>query len=130
MARSSLQWTSTSSANTIPLFDVAHFVAHLRVLGLTSSATPAFPALKDRLEDRTEELVRPSGRVMLQRFDELATRFTMTYEAHAKEYCAARVRLYEAITYLKLAHNIGCIWRPRGWQQSVATLLGEAQKTV
>jgi hypothetical protein len=88
-----------------PLFDVAHFVAHLRLLGLTSS-----------------------GRV--QRFDALATRFQMAYEAQAKEYSAARVQLYEAITYLKLAHIIACIWRPRGWQQSVATLLGEAQKIV
>src|SRR5205085_4303102 len=92
-----------------PLFDVAHFVAHLRLLGLTSSG-------------------------MLRRFDELATRFKMAYEAQAKEYAAARVRLYEAMTYLKLAHIIACITPPRtpprGWQQSVATLLQEAQKTV
>jgi Phosphotransferase enzyme family len=88
-----------------PLFDVAHFVAHLRLLGLTSSG-------------------------MAQRFDELATRFQMAYEAHAKEYSAARVRLYEAITYLKLAHIIACITRPHSWQQSVVTLLGEAQKIV
>ena len=113
-----------------PLFDVAHFVAHLRLLGLTSSATSTFPALQDRLEDQTEALARPSERVMVQPFDELATRFQMAYEAHAREYSAARVRLYEAITYLKLVHIIACIWRPRGWQQSVATLLGEAQKTV
>jgi Ser/Thr protein kinase RdoA (MazF antagonist) len=88
-----------------PLFDVAHFVAHLRLLGLTSSGP-------------------------VQRFDALATRFQMAYEEQAKEYSAARVRLYEAITYLKLAHIIACIWRPLGWQQSVATLLGEAQKIV
>ena len=69
-----------------------------------------------------------------RRFDELATRFKMAYEAQAKEYSVARVRLYEAITYLKLAHIIACITPPRtpprGWQQSVATLLQEAQKTV
>jgi Phosphotransferase enzyme family len=88
-----------------PLFDVAHFVVHLRLLALTSCG-------------------------MLQRFDELATRFQMAYEAHAKEYSAARVRLYEAITYVKLAHVIACITRPRGWQQSVATLLREAQSAV
>ncbi|HKO25678.1 MAG TPA: phosphotransferase, partial [Chloroflexota bacterium] len=88
-----------------PLFDVAHFVAHLRVLGLTSS-----------------------GRV--PRFEELATRFQRAYAAQAKAYAAPRVQLYEAITYLKLAHIIACIWRPPGWQQSVATLLGEAQKIV
>jgi Phosphotransferase enzyme family len=88
-----------------PLFDVAHFVAHLRLLGLTSCG-------------------------MVQRFDELATRFQLAYEARAQEYSAARVRLYEAITYLKLAHIIACITRPRGWQQSVATLLQEAQETV
>jgi aminoglycoside phosphotransferase (APT) family kinase protein len=88
-----------------PLFDVAHFVAHLRLLGLTSCG-------------------------MVQRFDELATRFAMAYQARAQEYSAARVRLYEAITYLKLAHIIACITRPRGWQQSVATLLREAQRTV
>jgi Ser/Thr protein kinase RdoA (MazF antagonist) len=88
-----------------PLFDVAHFVAHLRLLGLMSSG-------------------------MVQRFDELATHFQMAYEAQAKEYSAARVRLYEAITYLKLAHIIACITRPHSWQQSVATLLGEAQKIV
>jgi Phosphotransferase enzyme family len=106
-----------------PLFDVAHFVAHLRVLGLTSTATPA-------LKDRTDTLARPSGRVMVQRFEELATRFQRAYAAQAKEYSAARVQLYEAITYLKLAHIIACIWRLPGWQQSVATLLGEAQKIV
>jgi Ser/Thr protein kinase RdoA (MazF antagonist) len=88
-----------------PLFDVAHFVAYLRVLGLTSSG-------------------------MSQRFDELAIRFKMAYEAQAKEYSTARVQLYEAITYLKLAHIIACITPSRGWQQSVATLLREAQKTV
>jgi hypothetical protein len=66
----------------------------------------------------------------VQRFDKLATRFQMAYEARAQEYSAARVRLYEAITYLKLAHIIACITRPRGWQQSVATLLREAQRTV
>jgi Phosphotransferase enzyme family len=88
-----------------PLFDVAHFVAHLRLLGLTSCG-------------------------MVQRFDEMASRFKMAYEAQAKEYSAARVRLYEAIAYLKLAHIIACITRPRGWQQSVATLLREAQRTV
>jgi hypothetical protein len=88
-----------------PLFDVAHFVVHLRLLGLTFCG-------------------------MLRRFDELAIRFKMAYEAQAKEYSAARVQLYEAITYLKLAHIIACITRPRGWQQSVATLLREAQKTV
>jgi hypothetical protein len=88
-----------------PLFDVAHFVAHLRVLGLTSPG-------------------------MLRRFDELAIRFKMAYKAQAKEYSAARVQLYEAITYLKLAHIIACITPSRGWQQSVAMLLHEAHKTV
>jgi Phosphotransferase enzyme family len=88
-----------------PLFDVAHFVAHLRLLGLTSCG-------------------------LVQSFDELATRFQMAYEARAQEYSAARMRLYEAIAYLKLAHIIACITRPRGWQQSVATLLREAQRTV
>ena len=67
---------------------------------------------------------------MVQRFDELATRFQMAYEARAQEYCAARVRLYEAITYLKLVHIIACISRPRGWQQTVALLLREAQRTL
>jgi hypothetical protein len=73
------------------------------------------------------ELTSPG---MLRRFDELAIRFKMAYEAQAKEYAAARVRLDVAITYLKLAHIIACITRPHSWQQSVATLLGEAQKTV
>ena len=106
-----------------PLFDVAHLVAHLRLLGLTSSVTPA-------LQDRTGALAHPSGRVMVQRFDELATRFQMAYEARAQEYCAARVQLYEAITYVKLAHIIACVTRPRGWQQTGALLLREAQRTV
>jgi hypothetical protein len=80
-------------------------VAHLRVLGLTSSN-------------------------MLRRFDELATRFKLAYEVQAKEYSAARVRLYEAITYLKLVHIIACATPLRDWQQSVATLLQETHKTV
>ena len=67
---------------------------------------------------------------MVQPFDELATRFQMAYEAHAREYSAARVRLYEAITYLKLVHIIACVARPRGWQQTVAMLLREAQRMV
>ena len=52
------------------------------------------------------------------------------WAAHVKEHSAARVRLYEAITYLKLAHIIVCITRPHSWHQSVATLLGKAQKIV
>ena len=52
------------------------------------------------------------------------------FEAMAEIIHVARVRLYEAIAYLKLVHIVARITRPRGWQQSVATLLQEAQTFV
>jgi Phosphotransferase enzyme family len=88
-----------------PLFDVAHFVAHLQFLGLTFYGA-------------------------LHRFDALATRFQAAYEARAREYSIERIRLYQAIAYLKLAYITACVTRPSDRAQVVATLLREAQRIV
>ncbi len=88
-----------------PLFDVAHFIGHLRFLGLIYF-----------------------GR--LNQFDSLADRFQASYEAGAQDYSPARVCLYQAIAYLKLAHIAAVVRRPQAWEQIVGTLLREAQRCL
>jgi hypothetical protein len=86
------------------LFDVGHFVAHLRFLALVTFGGPAF--------------------------DGLAARFQAAYAAAAPEYGAARVRLYEAIAYLKLMHIVVCVDRPADWEHRLSLLTGEASRLV
>ena len=84
-----------------PLFDVAHFAAHLRFLGLTHFGS-------------------------LRRFDWLADRFQASYKAGTQQYSTERVRLYEAISYFKLARIVAVVQRPKGWEWIGAALLREA----
>ena len=88
-----------------PLFDVAHFVTHLRFLGLVSYGN-------------------------LSRFDHLAARFLRSYQEGALDYCAERVRLYQAVAYLKLVHIVAIVQRLEARQTVVASLLREAQLLV
>ncbi|HXJ41760.1 MAG TPA: aminoglycoside phosphotransferase family protein [Bryobacteraceae bacterium] len=84
-----------------PLFDVGHFIAHLRLMSLKHSA----PGL-----------------------ERAARRFQAVYQAGAEGYSAPRVRLYQAMSYLKLAYVVGVVERPRNWKDLVNALVGEAER--
>ena len=85
-----------------PLFDVAHFVAHLRLLGMLHFGA-------------------------LHHFDRHAAHFEQSYAAHAPDCSVERVRLYLAIAALKLAFLCACVKRPSGWRQIAMTLLRSAR---
>jgi len=88
-----------------PLFDVAHFAAHLRFLGLSHFGS-------------------------LRRFDSLADRFQASYKAGTQQYSTERVSLYEAISYFKLARTVALVHRPPGWERIGAALLSEALRVL
>jgi Ser/Thr protein kinase RdoA (MazF antagonist) len=88
-----------------PLFDVAHFTAHLRFLGLTRFGA-------------------------LNRFDSLADRFQGAYASATRNYSEKRLNLFKAISYLKLGRFVALVQRPEGWQQMLPELLDEAQRFV
>ena len=86
-----------------PAFDVAHFVAHVRFLGLKFFGT-------------------------LVEFDHLADRFQASYKSGAGDYSAARVRFHQAVAYVKLAYIVAMVQRPQAWRRMATTLLQEAQR--
>jgi hypothetical protein len=86
-----------------PMFDVAHFMAHLRLLGLRHFGA-------------------------MNRFDSLAERFRASYQAGAPGYSAARLCLCQAIAYFKLAHILAVVVQPPGWKEAVDTFLRGAQQ--
>jgi hypothetical protein len=88
-----------------PLFDVAHFAAQLRFLGLTQFGA-------------------------LHRFDELVDRFVACYEAGGARVYGDRRRLYEAMAYVKLGRLVTLVRRARDWRQILPPLLGEARRLV
>ena len=88
-----------------PLFDVAHFMAHLRLLGL-----------------------RYLGGVA--RFDELGEAFQRAYRVGAQDYSEARVRFYQAIAYFKMAHIVGVVVRPPAWKEAIEVFLYETEKVL
>ncbi|MBI1749317.1 MAG: aminoglycoside phosphotransferase family protein [Acidobacteria bacterium] len=88
-----------------PLFDVAHFIAHVRFLALT------------HFDSLTE-------------FDRLAKSFVDAYRAGAKDFSDARLQLYLAIAYLKLAHIVAVVQHLPAWRQKVGTILHEAEQIV
>jgi hypothetical protein len=88
-----------------PLFDVAHFVAHLRLLGLRHFGA-------------------------MTRLNDLAQHFQTAYRAGAREYSEARLHLYEGVAYFKLAHIIAVLRRPPGWKETADALLSEAQRML
>ncbi len=88
-----------------PMFDLAHFLAHLRLVALISPETAG-------------------------NFDLWAAHFERSYRAGAADYSARRIRFYLACAYLKLAYVIGVAQRPRNWDRLALALLREAQRFV
>jgi aminoglycoside phosphotransferase (APT) family kinase protein len=88
-----------------PLFDVAHFMTHLRMFGL-----------------------RYMGDVA--RFDELGEAFQRAYRVGAQDYSEARVRFYQAIAYFKMAHIVGVIVRPPAWKEATELFLSETERVL
>ncbi len=86
-----------------PLFDVAHFIAHVRYLGLLHSSS-------------------------LHVFDPLAERFSATYQSCAGIQSLVRLEPYLALAYLKLAQIVALVTRPNSWQGMTDTILAEAQQ--
>jgi hypothetical protein len=86
-----------------PLFDVAHFVAHLRFLALISSGA-------------------------VNAFDDLAARFEESYASKSASFSVARLRLFTAIAYLKLAYVEAMVRGNEDGKQVVDTLLDEARR--
>lgn len=88
-----------------PLFDVAHFTAHLRFLGLTHFGA-------------------------LDHFDSLADRFLACYQAAGGDYSEERLSLNKAIAYFKLGRFVALVQRPEGWRRILPELLKEARQLV
>ncbi len=86
-----------------PLFDVAHFMAHVGYLGLLHSGS-------------------------LHRFNALAERFLAAYQRCAPNQSLGRLELYLALAYLKLAQIVALVTRPANWQEMTDTLLAEAYR--
>jgi aminoglycoside phosphotransferase (APT) family kinase protein len=86
-----------------PLFDVAHFVAHLRFLALISSGA-------------------------VNSLDDFAARFEDSYASASGSFPAARLRLFTAIAYLKLAYVEAVVRGNKDGKQVVDTLLEEARR--
>ena len=83
------------------LFDVAHFAAHVRFLGWTSGGPAAY-------------------------FDDAADLFEAEYRARVAGTCEARLALYRAVSYCKLAHIVAAVKRPPDLKEMVDCLLGKA----
>ncbi len=83
------------------LIDVAHFVAHLRFLALISSGA-------------------------VNSMDDLAAHFEDSYASESASFSAARLHLFAAIAYLKLAYVEALVRRNRDGKQVVNALLEEA----
>jgi len=88
-----------------PLFDVAHFISHLRLLGLTHCGS-------------------------LNHFDGLADRFLAAYAAGGGDCSAERLKLYGAIAYFKLGRFVSLVQRPPNWMPILRELLSEARRLV
>jgi len=86
-----------------PVFDVAHFIAHVGYLGVLHSGS-------------------------LHRFDPLAKRFSAAYQSFAGIQSLVRLEPYLALAYLKLAHIVALVTRPANWQEMTDTILAEAQQ--
>ena len=86
-----------------PLFDVAHFIAHLRFLSLTQFGS-------------------------IGQFDWLCDRFLAGYQSGCEEFSSERLELYLAISYFKLGRFVALVQRPEGWDTALAELLREAER--
>lgn len=85
-----------------PMFDVAHFMAHLRLLGLRHTGD-------------------------LTRFDDLGKIFQTAYFGGARKSSEARVRFYQAVAYFKLAYIVAVVARPPAWEHAVEVFLRDAE---
>jgi aminoglycoside phosphotransferase (APT) family kinase protein len=88
-----------------PMFDVAHFWAHLRLLGLRHGGDTS-------------------------RFDRLGEAFVAAYRAVSPEFSEGRVRFYRAIAFFKLAHIVAVVVRPPGWQDATDEFLSGAEQIL
>ena len=88
-----------------PMFDVAHFMAHLKLLGLRHDGD-------------------------LNRFDELGKIFQTEYRSYARDYSETRVRFYRAVSYFKLAYITAVVVRPPGWEEAVEVFLRSAERML
>lgn len=86
-----------------PLFDVAHFVAHLRFLALTSFGA-------------------------LDYFDSQAARFEEVYASGSSIFSPPRMRLLMAIAFLKLAYLEAVVHHMKGGKKIVFKLLQAANQ--
>jgi Phosphotransferase enzyme family len=86
-----------------PLFDVAHFIAHIGYLGLLHSGS-------------------------LHQFDSLTARFCTAYKSCTPNRSVARLGLNLALAYLKLAQIVGLVTRPDNREEMMHVLLAEAQQ--
>ena len=84
-----------------PMFDVAHFMAHLKLLG-----------------------TRHPGD--MTRFDEFGKIFQTAYRGSARDYSEARVRFYQAVAYFKLAFILAVVVRPSAGEVTAEVFLREA----
>lgn len=88
-----------------PLFDVAHFMAHLRLLSLTSFG-------------------------VLTHFDGAAEAFEAAYRRCVPVCSRARLALYAAIVNFKLIHIMAVVQQCPGWQGWASELLSEAKRQI
>jgi len=86
-----------------PLFDVAHFIAHLRFLALTSFGA-------------------------IDHFDSQAGRIEQVYASGSPIFSQARMRLLLAIAFLKLAYLEAVVRRMKGGKKAVFKLLQAANE--
>jgi hypothetical protein len=87
------------------MFDVAHFTAQLRLLGLRY------------MGDMT-------------RFDKLGEAFQKAYLVGAEDYSEERVCFYQAVAYFKMAHIVGVVVRPPGWKEAIELFLSETERVL
>jgi hypothetical protein len=88
-----------------PLFDVAHFVVHLRYLALIRLGS-------------------------LHRLDELSGLFQDKYRSCVEDYSVKRVRFYMVIVYLKLVYINAFNRQTQNWRNIVDILLREARQII
>ncbi len=86
-----------------PLFDVAHFIAHLRFLALTSLGAVDY-------------------------LDSYAARFEEAYASGSSNFSSNRMRLLTAIAFLKLAYLEAAVRRMKGGKKIVFKLLQAASQ--
>lgn len=88
-----------------PMFDVAHFSGHLRLLALRQFGDAS-------------------------RFDGLVEIFQAAYRAGATDFSEVRFRFYQAVAYFKLAHILAVVVRAPAWQEATEEFLRKADEML